>query len=70
MREFFPAIIGNENIKKLFSEGTPAHAYIIEGPAGSGKHTIVRQLCASMVCENRSSDSRSKSTRLNSSHNA
>ena len=56
MREIFPAIIGNENIKKLFSEGIPAHAYIIEGPAGSGKHTIARQLCASMVCENRTSE--------------
>ena len=56
MKEIFPGIIGNEGIKKLFSEGNPAHAYIIEGPEGSGKHTIARQLCASMVCENRASE--------------
>lgn len=57
-RKIFPEIIGNEKIKKLLSSdiaaGKGAHAYILSGPKGSGKHTVARMICAAAACENRS----------------
>ena len=57
-REIFPGLIGNARIKALFSgagrEGS-AHAYVLEGPAGSGKHTAALRIAASFLCENRGS---------------
>lgn len=56
-REFFPALIGNEKIKKTISSdlsrGRGAHAYILDGPKGSGKHTAARLICAASVCDYR-----------------
>ncbi|MBE6541421.1 MAG: hypothetical protein E7672_03125 [Ruminococcaceae bacterium] len=56
-RNIFPRLIGNNNLKNTLSsdlaEGKSAHAYIIEGQKGSGKHTAAREICASVLCENR-----------------
>lgn len=56
-RTVFPALIGNERLKSTlsadFAAGKSAHAYIIEGPAGSGRHTAAIQICASVLCESR-----------------
>ncbi len=56
-REIFPSVIGNDRIKNAlsadFAEGKSAHAYILEGPRGSGKHTTALAICASVVCMNK-----------------
>ena len=56
-RSMLPNLIGNEKIKNILSEdlarGKSAHAYILEGPRGSGKHTAAMQICASVLCENK-----------------
>lgn len=56
-REIFPTLIGNGKIKKTVSSdislGKGAHAYILDGPRGSGKHTAARLICAASVCEHR-----------------
>ena len=54
---FFPSIIGNDSLKKRFyrdvSENHLSHAYIIEGPRGSGRHTVALQVAAAVECERR-----------------
>ena len=51
----FPDLYGNESLKSRLSaallRGGLSHCYIIEGPAGSGKKTLARLLCAAMECE-------------------
>lgn len=48
------ALAGNARLKEQLShqEGGRglAHAYVISGPAGSGRHTLARLLSAAMVC--------------------
>ena len=48
------ALAGNARLKELLSQREEgrglSHAYIISGPAGSGRHTLARLLCAAMVC--------------------
>ena len=48
------SLAGNSRLKELLSHGEEgrglSHAYIISGPAGSGRHTLVRLLAAAMVC--------------------
>lgn len=48
------ALIGNSRIKdQLSSRGQGrglSHAYILSGPAGSGRHTLARLLAAGMLC--------------------
>lgn len=55
-------VVGNEALlSKLLRdvrENRLSHAYIIEGPKGSGKHTIARRLCAAIACENRPGQTR------------
>lgn len=55
--ELFPQLYGNERIKNNLAvdvaNGKAAHAYIIEGPEGCGKHTLAKLICASSVCEKR-----------------
>ncbi len=40
-----------EDIKRSFTQGRAAHAYIIEGPAGAGKRTLARLAAALVVCQ-------------------
>ena len=58
MEHCFVKIIGNEAIRTLMSSHiqhkTLSHAYIIEGPKGSGKRTIAKEFCKALFCTNRS----------------
>ncbi len=55
MKEALPNIVGNERLRRrLFDDvmgGTLSHAYILEGPAGRGKHAIALELAAALACE-------------------
>lgn len=59
-REIFPQLLGNEKIKGNLAmdaaNNKSAHAYIIEGLPGSGKHLLARLICAASVCQHRESD--------------
>ena len=48
------ALAGNPRLKELLSQREEgrglSHAYIISGPAGSGRHTLARLLTGAMVC--------------------
>lgn len=48
---------GNERIKEQLSQQERgrglSHAYIISGPAGSGRHTLAKLLAAGMLCTSR-----------------
>ena len=50
----FSALAGNDRLKEQLSQQESgrglAHAYIISGPTGSGRHTLARLLAAAMVC--------------------
>lgn len=54
MEHCFDRIIGNGSMKALLSSHiknkTLSHAYIIEGPKGSGKKTIAKELCKALCC--------------------
>lgn len=59
MRRCFPAIYGNDfhknRIAAAISEGRLPHAFLIDGPEGSGKMTFAKQIAAALNCE-RSND--------------
>ncbi len=51
----FKSLIGNEDIKSTLGiaikNSSFSHAYIIEGPKGSGKHTVARLASAAIMCK-------------------
>ncbi len=53
----FKNIIGNRSITSLMASHirnrSLSHAYIIEGPEGSGKKTIVKEICKALYCQNK-----------------
>lgn len=57
MKRIFPALLENDAIKGLLGEDIlrlrQSHAYIIEGPDGSGKHTAALQIAMAILCENK-----------------
>lgn len=61
-RPVFPALYGNERLKKILGgdilAGKLGHAYILEGPAGSGRHTAALCAAAALSCENRTGQGR------------
>ena len=50
-------IVGNrellERLDRDIRSGQLSHAYILDGPVGSGRHTIARHVAAALACENR-----------------
>ena len=60
MAEIFPTLIGNRALKDTLGadirSGKAAHAYILSGPAGCGKHTAARLICAAIACTDRDGD--------------
>lgn len=52
----FPALFGNERLKNILGadirDGHCAHAFILEGPTGSGKRTAAKMITAALQCEN------------------
>lgn len=60
MRELFPSLIGNDGLKGIIArgslDGSAAHAYILDGPSGSGKHTAASEFAAALLCRERSPD--------------
>ncbi len=58
MKRLFPALVGNEAVREQIGSrvlsGTLAHAYVVQGPRGTGKRLFARQLAASLSCERRS----------------
>ena len=55
--EIFPSLVGNARLKERLCadvlDGAISHAYIIEGPEGSGKHTLARDFAAALSCARR-----------------
>ncbi len=53
-RSVFPNLLGNKTFSSVVGgdilTGRLGHAYILEGPAGSGRHTAVRQIAAALSC--------------------
>ena len=60
MREIFKNLFGNDSLKSVvgsaIENGRASHAYIFEGPDGSGKLTAARLAAASLSCINRRND--------------
>lgn len=61
MRRAFSSIVGNKTLcarlTHAINDNTLSHAYIIEGGAGSGKHTVALQTIAALSCSERHSES-------------
>ena len=61
MKRFFSSIVGNKSLCTRLAEeilnGSFPHAYIIEGAAGTGKHTLARLIAAALSCERRDEES-------------
>lgn len=59
-RTVFPALIGNEHLKSILGAdilaGKLGHAYILEGPEGSGRHTAALAAAAALCCLSRSDE--------------
>ena len=56
-RKIFPSLLGNEKLKNTlssdFASGKSAHAYILDGPSGSGKRTAALLIAQAVLCEHR-----------------
>ena len=55
MKNFFPGLYENDRLKAQIGarilQGTLAHAYLIQGPRGTGKHLFAHLLAAAISCE-------------------
>lgn len=60
LKEYMRGIVGNEALRKRLCEDVIQdklpHALIIQGPCGSGKHTIAKNLAAALACERKNAD--------------
>lgn len=55
MKASMPSLVGNRSLRSRLCNDilnrTMAHAYVLAGPRGSGKHTIAMQYAAAIACE-------------------
>ncbi len=55
MKQALTDIIGNDVLRRRLGDdilaGTLPHALILEGPSGTGKHTVAKLCAAALVCE-------------------
>ena len=60
MRDLFPTLLANQGIKSTLAveiaNGIFSHAYIIEGPYGTGKRTVATLAAAAILCHRRGED--------------
>ena len=60
MKPAFTDLVGNEKLRRRLGDDLTAgrfgHAYILEGAAGTGKHTLALRIAMALACENRSRD--------------
>ena len=60
MKPAFTDLIGNERLRDRLRDGICAdrlgHAYILEGPVGSGKHAFAIRIAAALACLHRTED--------------
>ncbi len=60
MSKYFSLLFGNEPTKerlgKAIKNGTIPHAFLISGHEGSGKRTLVKEMCAALNCESDDKD--------------
>lgn len=60
MKTYFPTLHGNEGsrarIGALIESGRIPHAFLIDGPRGSGKLTYAKLIASALNCESRDSD--------------
>lgn len=60
MKRFFPTLLKNERYKAQFGEHilhkTLAHAYLLQGPRGTGKNLFAHLLAAALSCHHREED--------------
>ncbi|MBQ9761061.1 MAG: hypothetical protein IJW16_06910 [Clostridia bacterium] len=61
MNRYFTEIAGNDALRARLGDeiraNTLSHAYIIEGPRGSGKHTLALHIAAALSCQRKSDTS-------------
>ncbi len=57
MDNYFRDVVGNgiltERLSRDIRENKLSHAYILEGPGGSGRHTVALNAAAALCCEDR-----------------
>ena len=60
MKKYFSRLCENKRTVSMLApkieSGTHSHAYIIEGPDGSGKHTLAAEICKALFCTGEDSD--------------
>ena len=60
MKRFFDTLYGNEHARNRLGnallESKLPHAFLFDGPAGSGKYTFALQIAKALNCENKASD--------------
>lgn len=56
MKEFFPTLWSNDGLRRQVGEsilhGGSSHAYLIQGPSGTGKRLFAHSVAAALCCEN------------------
>ena len=57
-KKLFPLVYGNEGMKNRIGnaiiDGRAPHAFLVDGPRGSGKATLAVNIAAALNCEARS----------------
>ena len=60
MKPVFTDLVGNDALRERLGEEIRSdrfgHAYILEGPAGTGKHALALRIAAALACEHRTED--------------